>query len=86
MIMIGFRGQGRETLEKTEMSSKTNGPIEAPAERMRSYRQRQRRQWRSVRIEIATTEIDALVQRGYLDPKNRDDLAAMGGGAGLRSP
>jgi hypothetical protein len=42
MIMIGFRGQGRETLEKTEMSSKTNGPIKAPAERMRSYRQRQR--------------------------------------------
>jgi hypothetical protein len=56
-------------------------PVRSPstaAERMRSYRQRQRRQWRSVRIEIATTEIDALVQRGYLDPKNRDDLAAIG--------
>jgi hypothetical protein len=48
------------------------------AERMRSYRQRQRRQWRSVRIEMAAAEIDALVKRGYLDPKNRDDLAAIG--------
>jgi hypothetical protein len=46
--------------------------------RMRSYRQRQRRQWRSVRIELAAAEIDALVKRGYLDPKNRDDLAAIG--------
>jgi hypothetical protein len=78
MIMIGFRGRGRETLEKTEMSSKTNGPIKAPAERMRSYRQRQRRQWRSVRIEISAVEIDALMKRRYLDPKNRDDLTAIG--------
>ena len=50
----------------------------ASAERMRSYRQRQRRQWRSVRIEVAAAEIDALVTRGYLDPNNRDDLAAIG--------
>ena len=45
---------------------------------MRSYRQRRRRKWQSVRIEIAAAEIDALVQRDYLDPKNRDDLAAIG--------
>jgi hypothetical protein len=49
-----------------------------PAQRMRSYRQRQRRQWRSIRIEIAAVEIDALVKRRYLDPTNRDDLAAIG--------
>jgi hypothetical protein len=48
------------------------------AERMRSYRQRQRRQWRSVRIEIAAAEIDALVKRRYLEPKSRDDLTAIG--------
>jgi hypothetical protein len=48
------------------------------AERMRSYRQRQRRQWRSVRIEISAVEIDALMKWRYLDPENRDDLAAIG--------
>ena len=36
------------------------------AERMRSYRQRQRRQWRSVRIEISAVEIDALMKRRAL--------------------
>jgi hypothetical protein len=45
---------------------------------MRSYRQRQRRQWRSVRIELSAAETDELVKRRYLDPKNRDDLAAIG--------
>ena len=49
-----------------------------PAERMRNYRQRQRRLWRSVRIELAAAEIDALMKRRYLDPMNRDDLAAIG--------
>jgi hypothetical protein len=48
------------------------------AERMRCYRERQRRQWRSVRIEISAVEIDALMKRRYLDPKNRDDLTAIG--------
>jgi hypothetical protein len=52
-----------------------------PAERMRSYRQRQRRQWRSVRIEISAAEIDELVNRRYLDLKNRDDLTAIGDAA-----
>ena len=61
------------------------------AQRMRSYRQRQRRQWRSIRIEIAAVEIDALVKRRYLDPKSRDDLTAIGEAAtafisGLYSP
>jgi hypothetical protein len=33
---------------------------------------------KSVRIEIAAAEIDALVKRGYVDPNNRDDPAAIG--------
>ena len=53
------------------------GPNRA-CQRMRSYRQLQRRQWRSIRIEIAAVEIDALVKRRYLDPSNRDDLSAIG--------
>jgi hypothetical protein len=60
------------------MPGKTDYAVKTPAERMRSYRQRQRRQWRSVRIEMAAAEIDALVKRGYLDPKNRHHLAAIG--------
>jgi hypothetical protein len=56
----------------------TDYAVKTPAERMRCYRHRQRRQWRSVRIEISVVEIDALVKRGYLDPSSRDDLAAIG--------
>jgi hypothetical protein len=60
------------------MHRTTDCAVKTPAERMRTYRQRQRRQWRSVRIEISAAEIDALMKRRYLDPKNRDDLAAIG--------
>ena len=59
------------------MSTKTNRANKAPAERMRSYRQRRRRKWQSVRIEISAAEIDALVMRSYLDPKKRDDQTAI---------
>jgi hypothetical protein len=45
---------------------------------MRTYRQRQRRQWRSVRIDISAAEIDALVRRRDLDPESREDLTAIG--------
>ena len=58
------------------MPGKTDCAVKTPAERMRSYRQRQRRQWRSIRIEISAAEIDALMKRRYLDPKN--DLTAIG--------
>jgi len=44
---------------------------------MRGYRRRQRHKWVLVRIEIAAGEKDALVKRGYLDPKNRDDQTAL---------
>jgi hypothetical protein len=60
------------------MHRTTDCAARTPAERMRSYRNRRRRQWQSVRIELAAVEIDALVERGYLDPKNRDDLTAIG--------
>ena len=63
---------------KGAMPRTADDAAKTPAQRMRSYRQRQRRQWRSVRIELAAVEIDALVKRGYLDPKNRDDLTAIG--------
>jgi hypothetical protein len=64
--------------QKGAMPRTADDAAKTPAERMRSYRQRQRRQWRSIRIEIAAVEIDALVKRRYLDPKSRDDLTAIG--------
>jgi hypothetical protein len=48
------------------------------AERMRVYRRRRRNQWIPVRVELTAGEIDVLVKRGYLDPKDRDDLGAIG--------
>jgi len=51
---------------------------QSPAERMRVYRHRRRRQWLSVRIEIDAAEIDALVQRAYLAAKDRGDLSEIG--------
>jgi hypothetical protein len=55
--------------QRGAMPRTADDAAKTPAERMWNYRQRQRRQWRSVRIELAAVEIDALVKRGYLDPK-----------------
>jgi len=44
---------------------------------MRLHRRRRRFKRRLVRIEIDPSEVDGLVQRGYLDPKERDDLCAI---------
>jgi hypothetical protein len=49
----------------------------SPAERMQAYRKRRQRQWQLVRIELAAAEVDALVKRGYLEPKNRHDQTAI---------
>jgi len=47
------------------------------AERMRRHRQRRRKGVRIVRIQLRATEIDALIRKGYLDQKSRDDLDAL---------
>ena len=64
--------------QKGAMPRTAHDAAKTPAQRMRSYRQRQRRKWRSVRIEISAVEIDALMKRRYLDPENRDDVTAVG--------
>jgi hypothetical protein len=46
---------------------------------MRRYRHRQRLRRLSVRTEVDRVEIDALIKRGYLDPEQRGELAAIGG-------
>ncbi|HXQ83475.1 MAG TPA: hypothetical protein VN769_05355 [Xanthobacteraceae bacterium] len=51
------------------------------AERMRLHRRRRRLKRRLVKIEIDPSEVDGLVKRGYLDPKQRDDLHEIEGAA-----
>jgi hypothetical protein len=45
---------------------------------MRLYRRRRQDQWRSVRVTLTASEIDALIQRGYLHPDSRNDSRAIG--------
>jgi hypothetical protein len=49
-----------------------------PAERMRLFRKRRKFRRRVAKVEVDPAEIDALIQRGYLDPSDRDDLEALG--------
>ena len=50
---------------------------QSPAERMRLYRHRRRRGRRIVRVEIDAREVEVLVRRGYLEPKDREDQSAI---------
>jgi hypothetical protein len=47
------------------------------AERMRQHRKRSRMGIRYVNIQLHSTEIDALVQKGYLPEKDRSDLNSL---------
>jgi hypothetical protein len=48
-----------------------------PAERMQLFRRRRKFRRQVVKVEVDPREIDALIDRGYLDPKGRDDLVAL---------
>jgi hypothetical protein len=45
---------------------------------MRQYRRRRQQQSRSVRVILTASEINALIERGYLYPDNRNDSRAIG--------
>ena len=47
------------------------------AERMRQYRRRRRWKRLIVRVELDATEIEVLVARGYLDPRERENLSSI---------
>jgi len=49
----------------------------AAAERMRRHRQRRRDGLRCFMIELRETEIDALIGKGLLAAKNRDDYDSV---------
>jgi hypothetical protein len=44
-----------------------------PAERMRLFRRRRKFRRQEVKVEVDPGEVDALIDRGYLEPKDRDD-------------
>jgi hypothetical protein len=48
-----------------------------PAERMRLFRRRRKFRRQVVMVEVDPGEIDALIDRGYMDPKDRDDLEVL---------
>jgi hypothetical protein len=55
----------------------TDTTISPAAERMRRSRQRRRDGLRSLRIELRETEVDALIESGFLDERGRNDSSAV---------
>jgi SOS response regulatory protein OraA/RecX len=51
--------------------------ISAAAQRMRRHRQRRRDGVRSLQIELRETEVDALIESGFLEERSRDDPNAV---------
>ena len=43
---------------------------------MRLFRRRRKFQRQVVTVEVDPREVDALIDRGYLEPNDRDDLVA----------
>ena len=48
-----------------------------PAERMRLFRRRRKFRRQVVKVEVDPGEVEALIDRGYLEPKDRDDLEVL---------
>ena len=61
---------------RTAMSTKARKPVGA-AERMRLLRTRRRNGLRCMRVMLHDTEIDCLVEKGFLKPEHRHDHAAI---------
>jgi hypothetical protein len=47
------------------------------AERMRRHRERHRKGIRQFRVQLHVTQIDMLIDKGYLEHKERDDPGAL---------
>jgi hypothetical protein len=48
-----------------------------PAERMRLFRRRRKFRRQVVKVEVDPGEVDALIDRGYLEPDDRHDLELL---------
>ena len=49
----------------------------APAERIRLFRRRRKFRRQLVMVEVDPREVDMLIDRGYLEPQDRDDREAL---------
>jgi hypothetical protein len=61
-------------------SEASEAPLRSPspaAERMRQYRKRHREGTRRFSVQLRVTQIETLIRTGYLEPKDRDDSAAL---------
>jgi hypothetical protein len=67
----------RQLPPRGEDCGKRSSTPQSTAERMRLYRRRRQRQLLPVRVELTPVDIDALVKRGYLELKDRDDTSAI---------
>jgi len=62
----------------TKAGGQAGDPFATPsAERMRQYRRRRRWKRLLVRVELDATEIGVLVSRGYLNPREKENLEAI---------
>jgi hypothetical protein len=48
-----------------------------PAERMRLLRRRRKFRRQVVKVEVDPGEVEALIDRGYIEPKDRHNLEAL---------
>ena len=48
-----------------------------PAERMRLFRRRRKFRRQVVKVEVDPGEVEALIDRGYIEPKDRHNLEAL---------
>jgi hypothetical protein len=62
-------------------------PIDkAPAERIRLFRRRRKFRRQLVMVEVDPREVDALIERGYLEPNDRDGVGSTDGADTQKGP
>jgi hypothetical protein len=66
-----------QSLANNTETTPTSAGRSAAAERMRRHRERRRDGLRCLMIELRETEVNALIQRGYLNDETRNDLGAI---------
>ena len=66
-----------QSLANNTETTPTSAGRSAAAERMHRHRERRRDGLRCLMIELRETEIDALIQRGFLNDETRNDLGAI---------
>jgi hypothetical protein len=59
------------------MHMQAQAPVSAAAVRMRRHRARQRRGLRLVQVQLRETEVDALIETGWLEESGRNDRNAV---------